>query len=232
MLFVSPQSYREMLNKIAWGLFWAVLIEIFILSQFNPDIANLLKNNSFGIIYEKVGIKIYIAYFYIPILFAIIENIIKLHDKISDVFKIRYNFDKDIIITLFFKNLNLMLLYEKINSGNRDKIMTDIFYRYAGYGNPVIDRHLIDMALGTWCWYWIILDSTFVTIIFASVSICFGFAVNILIDYFLIILIMFFVMDYIKKDAKKYAIEEVNAILSDSDREKIIKDYLINALHN
>ena len=95
-----------------------------------------MKTLSFGIEYEINSIRIYIAYLWIPLVFAIIENSIKLHDKISDLFQIRYKYDKNIIIQEYFTILDNRYSIDDITVSNRDEIMYKIFYKYAGYANP------------------------------------------------------------------------------------------------
>lgn len=231
-IFDYPKSYAEMIKKISLTTFFIILIGIIILAHLDNDLGELIKKLSLGLEYESSGIKLYIGYFYLPLMISLAENMFKLHDKISDCLKIRYKFDKEIIISRFCDQLNIPDKKAKVNSKNRDKIMNDIFYKYAGYAKPVIDNHLIDMALGCWCWYWITLDSCIATIVIGSLIL-----INkpLFKDFTLfagIICLLVIILFTLKNEAKKYAVREVDEIISDNKRKNEIKEYLKNALHS
>jgi hypothetical protein len=230
-LFESPKDYPEMLKKIAWSVFFIVAIGLFILSQCMESFADFMKSISFGIQFENQGIKLYVAYIYIPLALAIIENIFKLHDRVSDVFRIRYRFDKFVIINAYLQKLKMLKKIKNVNKHNRERIMNDIFYEYASSTKPVIDTHLIYMALGAWSWYWIIIDAIVVSIIIGTIMICMEFIfLNFIIALGVITFLI--ILSIIIKcfQCKKYAMREVDEILKDSNRNSEIYRYLKNAL--
>ena len=161
-IFENPKNYSDMMKKIALTMFIIVLISLFVFSNFSSPFSDFMLKISFDFEYELAGgIKLYISYLYLPLIFTLLENIFKLHDKISDLFQIRYRFDRKIIIQTFLIELNMTNKYSAVNKNNRKKIMKDIFYKYVSSTKPIMDTHLIYMALGQWCWYWICIDLLF-----------------------------------------------------------------------
>ena len=232
-IFDTPKSYSDMIKKIAWTTFFIVLIGLILITHMSEGFNNLMKTLSCGIQLEYNSLKLYISYIWIPLVFAIFENIFKLHDRISDLFKIRYNYDRKIIIKGFIIRLNVDIDINKVTFKNRDMIMSDIFYKYAGYAHPVIDEHLIAMALGAWCWYWIIIDTLLVTVLLSIVILILEFSILKLIVIVVVCLFLLLLLYMImRKECIKYSKLEVDAILKDSSRKTEIKGYLQNALSN
>jgi hypothetical protein len=230
-LFESPQNYSQMLKKVAWSTFFIVLIALFILAQCVDSFAEFMKRISFNMEYEIDGIKLYTAYFYIPFIFAILENIFKLHDRISDIFRIRYRFDKFVIINRFLHRCKMEQNINKINKRNREEIMYKVFYEYASSTKPVIDPHLICMALGAWRWYWIINATVAITGLIGIIMLIMNFSFHKLIVILGIILVLYIFSFMIKHfQCKSYAIKEVDTILNDEERLNAICRYLTNAL--
>lgn len=117
-LFDIPKNYPEMLKKIAWTMFFVVAIFLFIFSNISEAFSTFMSEISFGLRYENYGLKLYISYIYIPLIFALLENIFKLHDLISDVFRIRFRFDKYIIIKEFLVKCNKINKIDSVGSVN------------------------------------------------------------------------------------------------------------------
>lgn len=230
-LFNSPQNYTEMLNKIATTMFFISLVILAVLSNVVVGMESFMKLISFGKNYKFGGFELYLSYFYFPLLFALAENMFKLHDRISDLLNIRYKFDKNVIIVEFLLEMKLYKNFKKINKSNRKTIMNAIFYKYASSTNPQIERHLIDMALSSWCWYWIVMDTALCVVVCGVVCLIYNFSVTILLALFVIVLICLLIMYIIKKfQCRNYAIREVKAILELEDSRNEIKRYLTNAL--
>lgn len=164
-IFDCVKNYSEMRVKISKALFCISLIEIFILAQISLDFSNILKTLSFNTETEILGVKIYIAYIYIPLVISILENIFCLHDKIGKIFKIRDTFNKKVIFLEYVKELNMKSLPNKkllkiYSTDNKlQSAIGEHFYYHMSSTEPKIDKHYINMALTSWCWIWIVLDT-------------------------------------------------------------------------
>lgn len=230
-LFSNPKSYPEMLKKIAWTMFFFVFIGLIMLSSFWADFSDLMSRISLGLEYEQNNIKFYISYLYIPLVFALFENIFKLHDRISDLFGIRYRFDKNIIIHSFLKHLKMENKIDLVNRKNRDTIMGDIFYKYAGYADPKIDPHLIYMALGAWSWYWILIDTTLVSFFLGIIYLIFNWSWGAFFIFGGVIIILYLISFFLKHtQCVTYAKQEVESILEQSNAKIEINNYIRNTL--
>ncbi|MDH2337020.1 hypothetical protein [Clostridium perfringens] len=230
MIFNVSKSYDDMLNKIGmctWGFLvggWYLILLSF------PEFNNLVNDliNSFFEISSPIkifGFTLPIT-FVIPTFIALIFRIIKLHDKVSNIFKIRLKYDLEYIILPLAEGVGVSIIsFNKIKE-NRSELMNNIFYRYASYASPKIDSHLINMALDTLCWYWIVLEGVVVTII--TLSLCL-FSNKLGIIRFLIIVLIFLIFSYngLKKSCIRKTKSEIKAILEDNERKKYIKELFV-----
>lgn len=247
-IFECVETYSEMRAKISKALFCISLIEIFILAQISLDFSNILKTLSFNTETEILGIKIYIAYIYIPLAISILENIFCLHDKIQKIFKIRSSFDKNVIFLEYLNQLKietsltnkeLRKLYSK-NEDLKDAV-SEHFYYHVSSTEPKIDKHYINMALTSWCWVWIVLD----TIVFSLVveisviifKVC-NYDVNIwfilcFAVYIAILVVLLICTLYV--ECKKCTIHEIEKAVKYDDKEhknEKLEGIIQNALSN
>lgn len=170
-IFENPKSYPEMCKKISQSLFAVILIELFVLSQISPDFSELMKIISFKTETEIINIKLYVSYIYIPIFFSIIENIFKGHDFIGKIIRVRKNYAAFVILPTYIKELCIDIsvnkkhrrLYKK--SKNLQNAIDNHFYYHVSYANPKIDSHDVYMALDSWGWFWIFLNTISFTIL-------------------------------------------------------------------
>jgi Flp pilus assembly protein TadB len=108
--------------------------------------------------------------------------------------------------------------------------MKDLFYKYASSKNPQIDTHNIHEALDNWTWIWVVLEAWFVlfctgvTLLFLT-SPWVGVSTIVAASIVGGVLCLFYFVQ-----CCKYAKYQVDEILSDPERKKIIKRRL-NALH-
>lgn len=245
-IFECVKNYSEMRAKISKALFCISLIEIFILAQISPDFSDVLKTVSFNTETEILGIKIYVAYIYIPLTVSVLENIFSLHDKIGKLFKIRHIFSKKIIFLEYIKQLNINTKKTnkeliKIYSNNKElsSAIGNHFYYHVSSTNPKIDDHYVHMALTAWSWVWIILDTVAFSLLFELFIIIFkacdirfilGFGIYILLLIILLFLILFC-------ECKKCTINEIKKSVDYDKKEKNeknqeLKGIIKNALSN
>jgi hypothetical protein len=152
---------------------------------------------------------------------AAFSRIFKLHDRISDIFLIRQRFDVSEILFPLAIGSGASLNIDQIRTfkKERNSLMYKVFYKYASStpGKAVIDSHYITMALDQWCWYWIVLEVTFLGFVLAATFLITG-------RYFLAAI--FFagvlgtvgVLQFIRNLCSDYTLQEVEAILEKSNR--------------
>jgi hypothetical protein len=165
--FAQPKNYNEMLTKIMTFTFVVSLVLVAVVAHNWPTLWNLLHPNWLTIGIDVLGLKnIPAAYLIVAFLVSLVARVSKLHDRISDLFKIRERFDlNEILIPLAGgAGIPVDLVKRERLIKSRTQIMGDVFYRYASSTNPVIDGHLVWTALDKWSWFWICIEGTAVSI--------------------------------------------------------------------
>lgn len=231
-LFSNPKDYNEMVEKISKSVFFITLFLVFIFSISNTDFYNFLISISFGVEYNFNEVKFSVALFYIPLIIGIIENIFKLHDKVSDIFGIRKRFNRKVIVNEFLNLLSIDFKLVDIDDKKIQEIMSIVFYKYTSSTSPEIDSHYIHLALGSWCWFWIFLD-TLITSIFTGVLFLINnFTPLHLYTTLLVIAVLLILMYLILLQSKKYAKNEVQVIIKEHNTKDEIGMSIRDALQN
>src|SRR5207249_1465277 len=133
--------------------------------------------------------------FVLPAVFVtLVSRIVKLHDLISDVFGIRARFDLYRIMIPLCGDLGIAVdkTFRDKLSGRRKAAMQRTYYAYVSFEDPKISKALVLGAIDRRTWYWILLESSAVLGIGASVLLVFSaytLVVILLIVLFLAILL-------------------------------------------
>lgn len=164
--FAAPKDYAEMLNKIMFYTYFGSLGCTVLIGMVSPEISTFL--NKFTITVNVIVFdKLPIAYAIVPLVIALAARISKLHDRISDLFRIREVFDiQEILIPLaggVGVPVDIKML--AVLKQQRDQLMYKVFYKYASSTKPIIDSHLIIFALDKWSWFWILIELIVVCVI-------------------------------------------------------------------
>jgi len=120
-----------------------------------------------------------------------IARSIRLHDRISDVFRIRLRFDVDYLLLPLARDsgANVGALSMAKLRKERGRLMAKTFYKYASSTDPVIDKHLIYQALDWWSWYWVLVEAvavflpTGVSLLFLGINAGMGHAWGLRVCY-------------------------------------------------
>jgi hypothetical protein len=112
----------------------------------------------------------------------------------------------------------------------REDLMKKTFYKYASSspGKAAIETHYIIMALDQWCWYWIVLEATFLAFALGVVFLLWAkYALTAIL--FLSVIVASGALQLIRVQCARYALQEVEQIVDDAQRrEQIAKEF--NAL--
>ena len=162
--FLAPKNYSQMLLKIATCTFLWTLLVTCLIAYVSPAAKRFLGH--FSVTVSVAGIEsIPIGYFAVAVIVALLFRVLKVHDRVSDVFGIRKRFDiQEILIPLAGGvgkpvTLDIKEHFDK----RRDELMRRIYYKYASSTQPQIDPHIIIMALDRWSWFWILIESIVVS---------------------------------------------------------------------
>ena len=162
-----------MLNKI--GLFTfldAVVLTLVIANILNP-INRALYARDWHVRVMSIELPLLVVLPGVPI--ALFARIIRLHDKLSDLFRIRQHFDVSRILlpladAVGYKPSEKAL---KALKTGRKRAMRKTFYRYASFEEPAISKALVLSAIDIWTWYWVLLEFLFLLVITASLFFAF-----------------------------------------------------------
>lgn len=223
--FKTIKDYSEMLNRIGVFTFISSIFILFLLKKFIIAFDQIITKYSLTIPY--FGIPIPIGIILPSFLITIIFRMFKIHDRISDIFRIRHNFDVNHILVPMANKVGIIINDEmiKIIFKNRHSLMPSVFYKYASSKskNPQIDPHLIEMALDQWSWFWVIIESS-VILLFGSIILYFFRVFSVASGLIGLILLLIVFLNLILKLCSKYALNEVDAIVGDPNRKKDIKE--------
>lgn len=94
---------------------------------------------------------------------AFLARALRLHDRLSDLLRIREDFDVILILEPLAAGAGVNLTAEDRAAvrARRVALMDSVFYRYASSGSdaPLIDAHLVRSALEQWSWYWCVVEA-------------------------------------------------------------------------
>ncbi|HJZ13337.1 MAG TPA: hypothetical protein VJ521_14370, partial [Acidobacteriota bacterium] len=149
-----------MLTKIALFTFGATFLLTILVAGQSQEIANTLDVLNVNVkvwVFESVKL----GWILPAAVLALIARVIKLHDKVSDIFRIREDFDVTEILIPLAGGVNVSVDVDRLTKfrQRRDQIMLQVFYKYASALKPEIDGQLVRTALDQWTWFWILLES-------------------------------------------------------------------------
>lgn len=154
-LIGQPESYSDMLKRIFVATLSVAVLCTFALAAVSPVVRTIVDSwgpeVSIGIL---DGVKA--LYVLIPLAVAILARVFFLHDKMSDLFRLRKRFDLENILRPLANGIGFATSgpeWELIEQ-RRDLAMTRTFYRYASFKDPQIDVQLVRTAADRWAWFW------------------------------------------------------------------------------
>ena len=130
--FGAANDYPTMLNKIATYMFLVSILLITLVRNRIPSIEQILSPYNFQIPIAS-GLPIPLGTILPAFAISFITRIFKLHDRISDIFKIRQRFDTYIILYPMALASTAELSLPQVNkiSIQRNELMSKVFYKYA-----------------------------------------------------------------------------------------------------
>lgn len=223
----QPESYSEILQRI---FFFSVATGIccsIILAKASPAFKAFMDSipNEAEIPFIK-GLKA--SYVLIPLVISFISIRLRLHDKISDLLCIRFLFDtKHILYPL--AELSGHDLTSEIKSAinkKRESAMYAVFYPYAGFADPKIDKQLVRTALDNWGWFWVDVETILLCVLTMIILICLGNCLYIKLFAVILFVLLIFIL-YQWFACKSSAKRQVTAILDDPLRKSAIYNYFV-----
>jgi hypothetical protein len=219
--FGSVKDYSGMLNRIFVS---TLVISLGLVALLRQQIAwmNALLGKIPGdsVKIPSIDIVVPLGTFIPAIVVAILCRGFRLHDVLSDAFRIRQTFDMEEILKPMALLTTGPLKRRQLEaiSACREQLMNAAFYRYASSrAESTIDKHLIEMALDRWSWYWIVVEGACLAFLGSSVLLA-AMKFTMASVLLLCVIAALWVLKGLRHYCSQHAREEVYAILSDSQR--------------
>jgi hypothetical protein len=221
----QPESYSEMLERIFVTTLVAGFLCTLVLAQASPAFHALMQSVSTEADLGPIK-KIKALYVLIPLGIALFARVFLLHDKISDLLRLRHRFDTRYILFPMAEHTGFRLTksFKKRLEAGREPAMYAVFYPYAGFKDPAIDAQLVRTALDRWGWFWVAVEAAF--LLFVSL-----FVLAVIKQWYQLllvgcgILVLVGFMRYQWSVCCKGARVQVEAILQDSARTSTVSSY-------
>lgn len=166
-IFLAPKNYYQIRQKLGAFVFYEVWIAISILRNIpsvSSYLASLERSLLPAVLVEAAAwiMRINPLGLMIALLIGLLFYIFHVHDRISDILRIRSRFDRSAIILPLAKLVGVTLTpdQEKKIRRSQDRIMRNVFYKYTSSTseNALVDKHDIEQALESWSWLWVGLE--------------------------------------------------------------------------
>jgi hypothetical protein len=221
-LFDTVVDYPTLKKRVALLTWIAAIGGLALLSSQVSQVSEFLGKA--GPSTTVFGLTISLMYLVLTLPFALLARIVKLHDTLSDVLRVRHRFD---VFNVLFPlaaasgaSLSAMQLGRVAQS--RRALMNAAFYRYASSTKPAIDEHLIHEALDTWSWIWVLSEALVVTALVSVVLVVYGrLEATLWLALGAVIAIALMRLLYVR--CSRLALDEVAAITSDNERKMAIR---------
>jgi hypothetical protein len=224
-IFGQPGDYSEILQRILYTSIATGLACTVALAKASPLLQELV--NSVDTAADIAFIKnIPILYVLIPMLIGVLSRLLKLHDKISDIFRIRYLFDTRCLLFPLAKGAGLALTEDLKKKICQDRVdsMYAVFYPFAAFKKPIIDEQLVRTAADNWGWFWVLVESSFLIIV-TTATLAYMQKPAYVFWCLVVLLLEFVLMLAYWLSCQKGGERQVKAILSDTGRKKTIAKY-------
>ena len=164
-----------MLNKIGLFTFLEAVGLTIAVGQCVPRVGRFL--DSIGAHVKVFSIDLPLLAVLPAVVLALVSRIFRLHDKLSDLFRIRKNFDVFRILLPLALAVGCAPAPNMVEAlqVHRKRIIARTFYRYASFEDPKISKAAVLSAIDVWTWYWILAEFLFLLGLTTSVFISFGY---------------------------------------------------------
>lgn len=224
-IFGQPADYSEMLQRVFCFSMATGVICAFLLGVSCPDVGEILDSVDVKVDFGPLK-SIKILYILVPVGIAVFFRMIKLHDLISTVLRIRFTFDTKFLLFPLCEGACVALTREreKAIKESREKAMYATVYKYAGFKDPAIDVQLVRTAADNWGWFWVLVESSFLLALTAGTfayQAQWGYA-----KVLLGVLLAEYVLLWIQwRACIRSSRRQIEAILGDQQRIRSIRDY-------
>lgn len=221
--FERPTNYGEMLNKIGMFTFLVAFVLTLLVAHCSTVIASRLS--SIQIPVEIWSLHISVLYVVPALIIATLARIIRLHDRVSDVFGIRAKFDVYRILIPLCGAVDIPVgpVFRDKLRRERNRAMLRTFYRYASFEEPAISKAAVLGSIDVWTWYWILLEAIVMLIIAGAVLVAVkAYASCVLVIILAFCGVLLFATHF--EVCGKRADEQIDEIIGDPQRVDVLRN--------
>lgn len=234
--FDRPDDYSKILNRMTWiNWFIAIVSSAFFIQALSDNGVFFPTPKALADLeIEYLGFNGSLYIVAPAFIIALIFRRVRMHERISDLLKIREAFDTHVILSRLAGEVGIPVDLNVIKKfrNERQNLMNKVFYPYVDATNPKISKHHVLEALDAWFGYWIAIEATVILIPFGICFIFFDEAFLSAIFLAFALLCTFIGMRYFRKCAPM-AENEISAMTTHEDWDKwkeSIKNHFDNAL--
>jgi hypothetical protein len=219
-------DHQSMLNRIFWFTTASTLAAVWLLRLYIPGLEERLSQIDFTLAVGDNKVLPVPGGFLIPALAAgMLTRIYRIHAVVSNLLGIRETFDIDVIIRELAAQsaIDLASVSRDTLVAHRHSIMRRAFYPYVNSFDPCIDPQLIGHALDAWSWFWIGIEATSIFVLTGLVLVAAGVYSIGLATFGGTLVLAAVGLPAMRAQCRRYAIAQVRAIVSDSDRANVVR---------
>lgn len=220
-------DYQSMLNRIFWFTSAAALLAVWLLRENLPPVREVLSAIDFRLELEGERILPVPGGYLVPALaIGLVSRVFRIHSVVANWLGIRERFEVDVIIheLAYRTGVSLDDVPDEELVRRRYHIMRHGFYQFVSGRRPQIDELLVERALDTWSWFWIVLEAAVVLVLTGFVLIACGVEQTGITVVLASLALSAAGLPTIRSQCRRYAVAQVRAIVDDSERARLVRE--------
>ncbi|MGQ0554922.1 MAG: hypothetical protein ACT4PN_03125 [Nitrospiraceae bacterium] len=172
MIIGQPENYPDVLRRVFWTTLVIGIGCSIALAGASPELKKFFDQLPYEAELGSVkGLKL--LHVVIPAVVALLSRIVKLHDRVSDVFGLRAFIDSEWILLPLARRSGAVLddARERTIRIRRKELMYKVFYPYVSLHASAIDKQLVRSALDNYGWFWSVLEAL-VLVVPTTIALC------------------------------------------------------------
>jgi len=223
--FAQPESYSDMLQRVFYFTVASGFVCTVLLALGSPQLKAFLDSLDVEASIGPIG-GLKALYVVVPLAVGLVSRMLKIHDMLSSLFRIRFRFDtlRFLVPLATGAGINVTPEIKRRVRSNRAAAMYKVFYPYASFKDPKIDAQLVRTAADYWGWFWVLLESS---LLFSITSCVLGALAQSLLCIVsaAVVLGELLLLLFMWTGCKRTAARQVNAILAQPGWKQEIFDY-------
>lgn len=218
-------DYPSMLNRIFWFTSGAALVAVWLLRTHVDPVGVALEKIDFTLELDGERILPVPGGYLVPALaIGLISRIFRIHSVVAEWLGIRERFEVDVIIheLAYRTGVSLDDVPDELLVRKRYHIMRHGFYQFVSGRRPQIDELLVERALDSWSWFWVVLEAAVVLVLTGFVLVACGAEQTGVTVVLASLAFAAAGLPTIRTQCRRYAVAQVRAIVDDPERARLV----------